>query len=420
MRIWHVVILASLLIPRPGAAQSSSLTIDEAVAAAVASHPQVLEAAAGVDGSLARADRATAPYYPEIGLIADWNKGRNYFTHLNGARDIQAITAGVTLRQNLYDFGRTAGSVEAGRRGHEAARELQSSVKRDMAFRAKEAFYQLLAAEKQLKVIEENARLRSETLRQARESFASGKRSKLDVVRAESSFYAVESLLSRAESNREVARMELAMAMGSTVPVSRPLAEPAVSEGSVGDLTGLQRQALIQRPELRRLQSLRDAADGTMKSVRSGHLPLLSASASAGIADNAFLPDGGVWNVGVTLAVPLFAGYATVNQERDVLSHIRSIDAQNAGARMAIIREVEGAWFALRDAESRFESSSRERSAARETMDLQSARYRDGSAGINEIADAQVQLLAAETASVHARCDIGIARARLARASGAE
>lgn len=421
MRISLLVVLAALSIPCPGSAQPPSpLTIDEAVAAAVAGHPQVIEAAAGVDGSLARSDRAKAPYYPEIGLVADWNRGRNYFTHLNGSRDVEAITAGVTLRQNLYDFGRTAWSAEAGLKGHEAARELKSVVIKDIAFRAREAFHQLLAAEKQVKVVEENARLRSETLRQARELLASGKRTKLDVALAEAGSYAAESLFSRAESIREVARMELAMAMGSSVPVSRTLVEPKVSEGSDGDLTGMQRQALIQRPELRRLQALREAADGTMKSVRSGHLPLLSASASAGVADSSFFPDSGIWNIGVSLTVPLFAGYSTVNQEREALSQIRAIDAQSAGARMEVIREVEGAWFALRDAESRLESSGKERSAAREALDLQNARYRDGSASINDIAAAQAQVLAAETALIQARCDIGLARARLARASGAE
>lgn len=409
-----------LAATRSGAEPPAALNLDEAVAIAVRNHPRATEALANQAGAEARIGQAQSAYYPQISLDADWSKGRTYFSPLNGIRSTEAYTAVATLRQTIYDFGRTGGAVESQRGGLDAARQAVALTRQDIALRARSAFYLLLAADKQVAAVEATLKSREEMLRQAKEFHAAGIRAKVDVAKAEASYYNARSALSRAETNREVARMEFATALGLKAPPNRPLAEPAPDAGMGGDLTGVQRLAMQRRAELRLIQAQITAARGTQRAAKSGHLPVLAGNADVGYADRNFPPEGNVWNVGVSLSVPIFSGYAVTSREQEASAQISALEARAEDARLAIVKEVETAWFAIRDAESRLEATAKERDAARETLALALGRYGEGVGSVIEVTDAQAQALSADTANIEAAYDIGIARARLTRAVGSE
>ncbi len=395
------------------------LTLGEALTTADKNHPQIEEAAANLSATEAKLGQAKANYWPQINLAADWNKGDTFLTALGGIKETEVSTTSVVIRQNLYDFGRTAGATAAAGGAKAAAAEGLTVSRQDVAFRVKASWYLVLAAEKQVEASRKTVAAREGLARQAGEFFRHGIRSKVEVARTEAALFAGKSLLIRAENNRDLARLELANAMGLTSLADRPLAEPEANAAPAPeDLASLREEALRSRSELKRLSSLKDAASGSLRSARSGYLPTLSGTASYGEAAQSMLPEGQVWALGINLTLPVFSGFATREQVREADAVIRGVEAQHRNLRMQIAKEVESAWLGINEAQARLAASSKETVAAQESQRLAMERYREGLGTMIEALDAQAQALNAETARIQAGYDQKIAKARLDRALG--
>ena len=193
--------------------EAESLTLEEVMTTALKNHPQVIEAQEDLNGAEARTGLAHANYYPQISIIADWSKGRFFLTPIESIKQTEVQTNALYLQQTIYDFGRTARAVESARWNSAAAAEALAITQQDIKFRVRNAFYLVLAAEKQVVATKETVEAREAVFLQAQEFFNQGIRSKVDVSRAEANLYAARTSLIRSENNREIARVELANAM---------------------------------------------------------------------------------------------------------------------------------------------------------------------------------------------------------------
>ncbi|MFH1019192.1 MAG: TolC family protein [Pseudomonadota bacterium] len=413
-----LLLMLSVFLCGPAKA-AEPLTLAEALTIAGKNHPQIEEAAANLSVTEARLGQAKANYWPQINLAADWNKGDTFLTALGAIKETEVSTTSVVVRQNLYDFGRTAGATAAARGAKAAAAEGLAVSRQDVAFRVKAAWYLVLAAERQVEAGQKTVAAREGLARQAGEFFRHGIRSKVEVARTEASLFAGKSLLIRAENNRDLARLELANAMGLNSLGDRPLAEPEASaDPAPEDLASLREEGLRSRGELKRLFSLKDAATGTRRFARSGYLPTLSGTASYGEAAESMLPEGQVWALGVNLTLPVFSGFATREQVREADAVIQGLEAQHRSLRMQVAKEVESAWLGITEAQARLAANNKEAVAAQESQRLAMERYREGLGTMIEAIDAQAQALNAETARIQAGYDQKIAWARLDRALG--
>ncbi|MCM2356744.1 MAG: TolC family protein [Geobacteraceae bacterium] len=413
-----LVLLALLAAGEAYAAEP--LTLDEAVATALKNHPQAVEARESLHGAEARTGQALANYYPQISIAADWSKGRSFLTPLESIKSTEVHTDALYLKQTIYDFGRTAGAVAAARGNRAAAAEALAITRQDISFRVRSAYYLLLAAGKQVIAVRETVRLKEEVYRQAQEFFNQGIRPKVDVSRAEANLFAARTALIRAENNREIARVELANAIGVPSLEERALVEPAAGQAPLPERGLVREEALAGRAELKRLDALKGGAAATLKTARSGHLPILSGTASIGYADRDFPPDGNVWGIGLNLTVPLFSGFATVEQEREAVAGLRAVEARQNDQRLQIVRDVESAWLGVKEAVARMASTEKEVAAAGENRALAMGRYQEGVGNIIEVTDAQSLAIDAETAHIQAVYDYHTALARLDRAVGKE
>jgi len=413
-----MLVLLVLLAPTSYVYAASSLTLDEALTTALKNHPQVIEAQENLLGAEARTGQALAGYYPQISFAADWSKGRSFLTAQESIRQTEVHSEALYLKQTLYDFGRTSGAVDAARGNRDAIDKALIVTRQDLALRVRSAFYLLLATEKQVLAVRENVTAREGIFRQAQEFFNQGIRAKVDVARAEATLFAARTALIRVENNREIARIELANAMGMASLGERALAEPASLSAPLPERNALQRDAVRNRAELQQLAALKTAASGNLKTAKSSYLPILSGVASAGYADKDFPPTGNVWGVGLNLSVPLFSGFSSVEQVREATATINSIEARQNNLKLHIIKEVESAWLGGNEAAARMISTEKEVAAANESKALAEGRYQEGVGSIIEVTDAQSQALDAQTANIQARYDYYTALARLDRAVG--
>jgi len=417
MRLTLVLLVLFVLISVQSYA-AEPLTIDEAVATAMKNHPQVIEAKENLLGAEARTGQALANYYPQISFAADWSKGRSFLTAQESIRQTEVNTEAFYLKQTIYDFGRTSGAVDTARGNREATDKALTVTRQDLILRVKSAFYLLLATEKQVVAVKENVKAREETFRQSQEFFNQGIRAKVDVARAEANLFAAKTSLIRAENNREIARMELANAMGMASLGERTLVDPSQTLLPLPERESSQQDAARNRAELQQLAAVKSAASGNLKLAKSSYLPILSGVASVGYADRDFLPNGNVWGVGLNLTMPLFSGFSSVEQVREATATINSIEARQNNLKLQIIKEVESAWLSGNEASARMVSTQKEVAAANESRSLAEGRYQEGVGSIIEVTDAQSQALDAETANIQAMYDYYTALARLDRAVG--
>ncbi len=394
------------------------LTLDEAVATALNSHPQVIEARENLLGAEARTGLALANYYPQVSFAADWSKGRSFLIAQESIRQTESNTDAFYLKQTIYDFGRTSGALETARGSREAIHMALTVTRQDLMLRVRTAFYLLLATEKQVLAVRENVKAREALHRQAEEFFKQGIRAKVDVAKAEATLFAARTALIRGENNREIARVELANAMGMASLGDRALVEPPQTEPPLPERTPSQQNALHNRSELQQYTALKSAASGTIASAKSSYLPILSGVASMGYADRNFPPTGNVWGVGLNLTVPLFSGFSSIEQVREATAALNSLRAREANLKLQIIRDVESAWLGGNEAAARMVSTEKEVAAAEESKALAEGRYQEGVGSIIEVTDAQAQALDAQTSSIQAKFDYYTALARLDRAVG--
>ena len=417
MKRFVFVLLALLTSTQPLYA-AADLTLDEALGTALKNHPQVIEARENLNGAEAKTGQALANYYPQISLSADWIRGQSYFPAQETIKISETNTASLYLKQTIYDFGRTSGAVEAARGNREAADNALAVTRQDLTLRVRVAFYLVLALEKQVQAVRENVKAREDVFRQAQEFFTQGIRTRVDVARAEANYFAAKTNLIRAESNREIARVELANAMGiASLGEHSPVATSSVLL-SLPERNSSQQDALLNRAELQQFAALKSAASGNLTSAKSSYLPILSGVASIGYADRDFPPTGNVWGVGLNLTVPLFSGFSSVEQVREATAAMNSIEARQNNLKLQIIKEVESAWFGGNDAAARMVSTQKEVDAANESKSLAEGRYQEGVGSIIEVTDAQSQTLDAQTANIQAKFDYYTALARLDRAVG--
>ncbi|HEY6873847.1 MAG TPA: TolC family protein [Geobacteraceae bacterium] len=396
------------------------LNLEEALATALKSHPLVIEAKENLNGAEARTGQALANYYPQISIAADWSKGRSFLTPLESIRTTEVNTDALYLKQTIYDFGRTAGAVDAARGNREAAVKTIAITRQDLALRVKSGFYLLLASEKQVVATRETVRAREEVYQQAKEFFNQGIRAKVDVARAEANLFAARTALIRAENNREIARVELANAMGIASLGERTLAEPSAVSLPLPERSQSQLDAVNNRPELQQAAALKVAANANLKSAKSSYLPILSGTASIGYAERDFPPTGNVWGVGLDLTMPLFSGFSSIEQVREARASIGAIEARQNNLNLQIVKEVESAWLGVRESSARMVSTAKEAAAAEENRVLAEERYHEGVGSIIEVTDAESLALDAQTARIQAQYDYYTALALLDRAVGKE
>ena len=407
-----------LLIPTLPTYAATSLTLDEALSTALKNHPQIIEAKEILYGAETKTGQALANYYPQISVAADWSRGQTFFAAQESIRLSQTNTAGLYLKQTLYDFGRTAGAADAARGNREAADKALTITRQDLTLRVSSAYYLLLATEKQVIAVSETVRARDQVYRQAQEFFNQGIRSKVDLARAEANLFAARTAWIRAENNREIARVELANAMGLASLGERTLLEPSPPAQHLPERSLVQQEAIRYRSELQQLTALKTSAAANLKTARGSYLPILSGTASVGYADRDFPPDGNVWGVGLNLSMPLFSGFSSVEQVREANANINIIEARQNNLKLQIIKEAESAWLGANEAAARIVSTQKEVAAANESKALAEGRYQEGVGSIIEVTDAQPQALDAQTANIQARYDYYTALARLDRAIG--
>jgi outer membrane protein len=407
------------------------VTLDQALRAAEARQPTLRRAAVAVELAQARADEARAPLLPQATASTGYTRQTaNTFARPGVASVAQRSASfdtygtfnfGLTVSQTIWDFGQSYERFRAARATIDVQREAEENARVQAILAVRAAYFGARAQKALASVAREGLANQDRHLGQIQGFVEVGTRPAIDLAQARTDRANAELQLITAENGYEVAKAQLAQAMGVMDGAPFDVADEAapVVEGEDGPTDALVARALAARPELKGLVKQEQAQELTIRSTKGGYGPTLAAQTGATLAGTDLTALAPNWNAGVTLTWPVFQGLATVSQVREAEATLRDVKLQREGLALQVRLDVEQARLAVRASKASIRAAGDALLNARERLRLAEGRYQAGAGNVIELGDAQTAATQAGAQVVKAEYDLAAARAQLLAALGA-
>ena len=327
--------------------------------------------------------------------------------------------ASVLAKQMLYDGGQTYYTTRAAKIGAEAQRQEVRRTADEMAFSVAEAFYRLIEAKENLKVVREAVQERQDFAALTEAFYKAGKVTRLDSLRASSQVSEATQAKVEAENAASLAREILARSIGleEEAPLdiigrlSDELAPPA-------DISSLWQAALKINPEIKTLDLEIEQGQTQIKAARGAYFPEISLQGGLGVRHRDLGGTKGEWLGGVFIEFPFFDGGWTKAQVAKASSqYLQSIEKKRDRLDSLKVDLTAARW----DQENAYQGVLTTRQTVvtnEEAYASAQALYRNGKAIGLDVLQAQVDLTGSRFSSIKYAVAYEIARARISQIVG--
>ena len=424
-----------------GAPPVVRLTVEEAVARAIAASPRLarlsaLETAADAEARGARADR-----WPQVDLGAGYTRRSQvpefavYTPTGNPAQPVQRMVVFPNIQDNwqlraglavpIWTGGRIGGQIEAAAQGKNAAGADLAAGRADLVLETKTAYWSLVTARESVRVLQEEMRAYEAHLADARnrERFGMAARNEVLAVEVERDRVELERL--RAEVAADVAEANLRRLLdlppSARVEPAEPLEAPVTPRP---DVEALVAEAQAGRAERKALAARAAAAQAITGAEHGSRLPQVVVSGGYTYANpnRDIVPPTATWtdtwDVGVGLAWSVLDGGKRSANEARARAQADAVRQQLRELDRGIRLEVTERALELRTAAARLAVAQRSVESAAESRRVAGDRYREGVIPSSELLDAEVAHERAVLARTEALATLRLAAAGLDRAVG--
>ncbi|MGE0487377.1 MAG: TolC family outer membrane protein [Gammaproteobacteria bacterium] len=359
--------LVALVCGAPGS--TLAITLEDAVEQALASNPTVLQAEAEMRAAGHDVRQARAGYFPSLDLDTRYGREHTNIKQLsvagNDVDDLWRRESGLTVTQLLWDGNATRSEVHRRVSLLNSAEHSLADTRNALAFRAAEAYLDVLRNRELVELARGNAESHARTLENVRAKFKSGVGNKADVEQATARLALAHSTVAAREGAllEAQARYERVVGDAPSADLARPQVGPsglvkagAVDPAELSTATdSAQQRALSDHPLV--LQSTADveAAQAAIKAARAGYHPQINLEGSLR-RDNNLAGVAGNRNADALMVVArwnLFRGGA--DRARELAAAERKVSAQDQleDAMRRIAENVAIAYQARATSESR-------------------------------------------------------------------
>ncbi len=383
-------------------------------------------ARAQLEAARYRAEQARAGLLPTANLAASRSETQQNSTASSpNRREFGTGNATLSVTQPLYRPANLA-AFEQGQRQAEAAQAQLTAASQDLIIRVSQAYFDVLSAQDTLAFVRAQKAAVSEQLASARRNFEVGTATITDTREAQSRFDLVLAQEISAENDLRVRRLTLDTVTGRTdakpLPLATPLALPAPAPA---DVNAWVQQSEESSPTIRQARLSLDVARLETERAKAGHLPTLDLNASRGYGRNlggtaVSSTDSRVLSsqVGVTLNVPLFAGFATQNRIRETLSLEEKAQADLENARRSVAQSTRTAYFGLVSGIGQVRALEAAEASSQSALDANRLGYQVGVRINIDVLNAQSQLFQTKRDLAVARYNVLLGHLKLRQANG--
>jgi outer membrane protein len=410
--------LALTMAVRAPAQPATPLSLADARALALRSHPSITMAELGALVAKEVTTENNAAFYPLITANAAAVGVGETVTRISSAgldnsQIYNHVGAGATVRQLLLDFGRTSNLTAAARSQARAADANVLAVRAQLLLAVDDTYFGALEARAVLMVANTTLKNRQLLSDQVAGLAKNQLRSDLDARIAATAVDEARLLVDKADDDWQSALATLTSLVGrrALVTAGQLVDEPTSTAPFPADAESLADLALQQRPELLRQRAVRDAAHNVASAAAEARLPVISALAAAGVVpvrDDHFQQNYAA--AGVNVSVPLFAGGLYQARQREAELEAGAADAAVLEAELNLVRDVRLAWLEADHARARIALTASLLANAGAALDLAQARFAQGLISIVELNQAELSQVSAAIANANAKYDFQIRR----------
>jgi NodT family efflux transporter outer membrane factor (OMF) lipoprotein len=406
------------------AAQLYDLDIAVAIAQIVQADAQV-----GVQG---------APLFPSVTGTANAEQSRSAssgFSNNNlagtGLTSVSTGGGGSTFSQYslglsasyMIDFwGKNRATLHAAEESATALRYNREVVTLTAIVTVANTYFQVLAAQDQLRVARRNLAAAERILTLIKQQFAGGTASQLDVSQQETQVATERAAIPPLEITLRQNIAALAVLVGRA-PANFTVKGGLLTQIAVPRVTpGLPSELLNQRPDIRQAEAQLASSNFSVESARAAFFPQIQLTAQTGVqsATLAALFGPGAWfyTVSAGLTQPLFDGFLLESE----LKQAKGVQLQNLQAyRKAVLSafsDVEKALVALSQSTLQERLEVEAVASARKAFEVSETQLRAGTVNLITVLQTQQTLLTNENALAQARLNKLLAASSLFQALG--
>ncbi|MEB3197895.1 MAG: TolC family protein [Candidatus Sericytochromatia bacterium] len=428
MRIVIALSLAGALLAPVAvlaAPAAPTLTLEQAVSLALSHQPQLARARADLAGARAGVRQAEGVLGPQLSLATSYQLGpaRQNVNQVGvPVTNLGTYAAGLSADQLLFDFGQGWRRAQASASQAEAQARNVRGTEQEVVLQVRTAYFAAQASEALLGVARDTVANRQRQEGRVRSLVEVGSRAPIELAQATRDLARARLDLINADSGLQLARAQLAQAMGRPPADGfrlAPASMPPVA-GEEHPLAALVAEALANRPDVAALEARVQAQLLTLEAAERATLPGLRASAGAGTNGSPVGTPNNFWNLGVGLSWPLYTSGQREAQAEASRASLEAVRAEAEGLRQQVRLAVGQAQLRVATARAATQAADAATQAAWRQLQLAEGRYAAGLGSILELGDAQLAHASARAQGIQERFNLATARAALLRALGRE
>ena len=402
------------------------LSLEECIEIALEAQPAIQATLYDYAAARARVREALAPLLPQLSGSVTANRSHTTVvpTTQVGGRTVtvqisrqpaDTFLAQVQLSQLLFDFGKTLAATQVARKLAEVSAEGVELQRQLIALTVKEAYTNILLAQRLIRVQEQSVERAELNLSSAKGFYDVGTQPLSTVVRAEVDVANAKVDLINARNALRTARVALNTAMAIDASTQTEIKDNLEYEPTTIDRAALRAEALRQSPEYRQAKLQSSAAAAGVQVATRNFLPNVSGTGSYGGSQ---LDLNTNWSLGLAFTWNIFDGGNLIAALDEAKANHGAANARVKVAELTLIQNLEQAEIAVEAAQERIQAARVATTSSQENFRLAQGRFDVGVGTILELTDAQLALTQSQNTEAQALADYRIALAQLDRAAG--
>ncbi|MCD6333169.1 MAG: TolC family protein [Bacteroidales bacterium] len=323
-----LILLSRLTLP----AQNAPLTLKQCISIALNDNPLIRSSQHQYQAALARVNQAKAFSQPTLNIDSDLQP--DPFDIRNSGESYIGVGKSV-----LFPGKRRINTAIASKASDEILMEAEL-LKLDLVYRVKLAFYTLMLNQEQLGYAKKDFNLAKDFLDKTKVKFDAGDAAQVEVLRAQVEVAKATSEIKKISNKIIQTKGDINYLMGrdknNPLEITGEMKQPVV----LLNLDDLKRQALQNRPEIKRMNYSLEKESLIKKQAGFSYLP----DFDLGFSRHTIVGESKTWDMTVALPIPLFFTQSVKGKIAEAKANYQSLQSELKNLQNAIGLEVENAY----------------------------------------------------------------------------
>ena len=392
---------------------SQTLTLEQSIEKTLQNHPDIKTFALKVSQSHSAYKASLSVYLPQVNFQANYNAVQtftlpspNAFTTV----DDTGWSAGVSLKQKIWDFSKTTSQVHASKLDTTISQLSLEDIKALLVSKVKSLYELMIVQKEAVTVREQDLKTKEAYYKQSMAFVEQGLKTTADSSRFLSAVYLSKESLADSQAEFEKAKNSLSLYMGESIS-SDTLLESELLDSNLKTSTDVVEKILAQNYQLKIATKNIEKNKLLHKSAEASHYGSIDAVGSYTRISTLNEYDSKL--LGVTLNIPLYSGGRVSAEAQKAEIGAQIAKEQKASAELALKEEVENLLTDIKKYRFTIEAKKAQLDSSEQTTALLDGRYREGLATYIEVLDATALELNAKLGLLNAKYQLAQAINRI-------